>query len=88
MLLGCAGFAASFTFLSSIASKAGNGNLLMPVLSFPIIIPMLLVLVKASKKAMDGLDPSLIWPDLLVLLAIDVLVIALAYLLFPFLWKD
>jgi heme exporter protein B len=81
-------FAPIFTILSSIASKAGNSNLLMPVLSFPIIIPMLLVLIKASKKAMDGLDVSVIWPDLFVLLAIDIIVIALAYILFPFLWKD
>ena len=88
MLLGCIGFAATFTVLSSIASKAGNSNLLMPVLSFPLIIPMLLVLIKASKKAMDGLDIYVIWPDLFVLLAIDIIVIALAYILFPFLWKD
>lgn len=88
MLLGSSGFAAAFTMLSSIASKSGNGNLLMPVLSFPLIIPLLLVLIKASKKAMDGLDASLIWPDLLVLLAINVIMVALAWLLFPFLWRD
>ncbi|MEI6509004.1 MAG: heme exporter protein CcmB [Bacteroidota bacterium] len=88
MLIGCVGFAATFTMLSSIASKSGNSNLLMPVLSFPIIIPMLLVLIKASRNAMDGLDPSKIWPHLLVLFAIDFIVIALAYILFPFLWKD
>jgi heme exporter protein B len=88
MLLGCIGFAAAFTMLSSISAKTGNSNLLMPVLSFPIIIPMLLVLIKTSKKAMDGLDISLIWPDLLVLLGIDFIIIALAYILFPFLWKD
>jgi len=88
MFLGCIGFAATFTILSSIASKAGNSNLLMPVLSFPIIIPMLLVLIKASKKAMDGIDLSVILPDLFVLLAIDVIMVALAYILFPFLWKD
>ncbi len=88
MLIGCVGFAATFTMLSSIASKSGNSNLLMPVLSFPIIIPMLLVLIRASRNAMDGLDPSKIWPHLLVLFAIDFVVIALAYILFPFLWKD
>lgn len=87
-LLGCIGFSATFTMLSSIASKSGNSNLLMPVLSFPIIIPMLLVLIRACKNSMDALDASLIWPHLFVLLAIDVVVIALAYILFPFLWKD
>jgi heme exporter protein B len=88
MLLGCLGFSATFTLLSSIASKSGNGHLLMPVLSFPIIIPLLLVLIKASKKAMDGLDPSLLLPDLLVLLALNSIVIALSYVLFPYLWKE
>lgn len=88
ILLGSIGFSSTFTLLSSIASKSGNGNLLMPVLSFPVIIPLLLVAIKASKKAVDGLDPSLLTKDLLVLLAINMLVITLAYILFPFLWKD
>jgi len=88
VLLGCAGFGSTFTLLSSIASKAGNSHLLMPVLSIPVIVPLFLVLIKASKKAMDGIDPSLITPDLFVLFCINVLVITLAYLLFPFLWKN
>lgn len=88
LISGCLGFSSIFTLLSSIAAKSGNGHLLMPVLSFPIIIPLLLVLIKASKKAMDGIDTSLIIPDLLVVLAINFIVLALAYLLFPFLWKD
>lgn len=88
VLLGSTGFSATFTLLSSIAAKSGNGNLLMPVLSFPVIIPLLLVAIKAAKKAVDGLDSSLLTKDLLVLLAINTLIITLAYILFPFLWKD
>lgn len=88
MALGCIGFSTTFTLLSSIAAKSGNGHLLMPVLSFPIIIPLLLVLIKASKKAMDGIDTSLILPDLGAILAINFIVVALSYVLFPYLWKD
>lgn len=86
--LGAIGFSSTFTLLASIASKSGNGNLLMPVLSFPVIIPLLLVAIKAAKKAVDGLDPSLLTKDVLVLLAINTLIITLAYVLFPFLWRD
>lgn len=88
VILGSTGFSSTFTVLSSIASKSGNGNLLMPVLSFPVIIPLLLVAIKASKKAVDGIDVSFITKDLLVLLALNSLITALAYILFPFLWKD
>lgn len=86
--LGAAGLSSTFTLLASIASKSGNGNLLMPVLSLPVIIPLLLVAIKASKKAMDGIDVSLITKDALVLLALNALIIFMAYVLFPFLWKD
>jgi heme exporter protein B len=86
--LGGIGFSSTFTLISSIAAKSGNGNLLMPVLSFPVIIPLLLVAIKAAKKAVDDLDTSLLTKDLLVLLAINALIVTLAYLLFPFLWRD
>lgn len=88
VILGSTGFSSTFTVLSSIAAKSGNGNLLMPVLSFPVIIPLLLVAIKASKKAVDGIDVSLLTKDLLVLLALNGLITVLAYILFPFLWKD
>ncbi len=88
MFAGSLGFAGIFTFVSSIAAKAGNGSLIMPVLSFPVIIPLLLVLIRACKKAMDGIDGSLIWTDIGALLFLDIIIVALAYVLFPFLWKD
>lgn len=86
--MGCIGFAATFTMLSAIASKAGNSNLLMPVLSLPIIIPLLLILIKACKRAMDDLDPSLIYKDILVLFILNAMIVALAYILFPSVWKE
>jgi heme exporter protein B len=88
LVLASIGFAFTFTMISAIAQKSGNGNLLMPILSFPIIIPFLLLLIKSSKKAMDGIDVSLIYTDLLLLVAMNLLVAALAYVLFPFLWKE
>jgi heme exporter protein B len=88
LTLASIGFAFTFTMISAIAQKSGNGNLLMPILSFPIIIPFLLLLIKSSKKAMDGVDVSLIYTDLFLLVAMNILVAALAYILFPFLWKE
>lgn len=88
LTLASIGFAFTFTMISAIAQKSGNGNLLMPILSFPIIIPFLLLLIKSSKKAMDGVDVSLIYTDLLLLVAMNILVAVLAYILFPFLWKE
>ena len=85
ILLTSIGYAAVLTMMSAIASKAGNGYLLMPLLSFPVVLPLLLIAIKASKKAMDGIDSSMLYQDLGLLLVLNLLIAALAYYLFPFL---
>jgi heme exporter protein B len=88
VLLGSMSFSTVFTMLSAIASKAGNNGTLMAILSFPVIIPVILLLVKVSKAAMDGIDRSLSFGNIGVLLAINVIVIASSLILFPYLWRD
>ena len=88
LVLGAVGFAASLTLVSGIASKAENPATLMAVLSFPIILPLLLMLLKISKNAMDGLDRSVSSSEIWTVLAIDAIVLTLSWLLFPFLWKS
>lgn len=87
IVLGSIGFASSLTLLSGIASKADNSHILMAVLSFPVIISILLVVVKVTKNCIDGLDSSVSQPDLITLLAINCLVTAVSYLLFPYIWR-
>jgi heme exporter protein B len=88
VLLGAMSFSTVFTMLSAIASKAGNNGTLMAILSFPVIIPVILLLVKVSKAAMDGIDRSLSFGNIGVLLAINIIVIASSLILFPYLWRD
>ena len=88
VLLGSVSFSTVFTMISAIASKAGNNGTLMAILSFPVIVPVILVLIKISKAAMDGLDRGLSMGNIGVLVAINVIVIATSLILFPFLWRD
>jgi len=88
VVLGSTGFAAVFTMVAGISAKAGNNSTLMAILSFPIVIPLLLVLIKASKNAMDGLDRSVSLDELFVLLAINIITVAVSLVLFPYLWRD
>lgn len=88
VLLGSISFASVFTMISGIASKASNGGALMAILSFPVIIPLLVVLIKLSKNAMDGLDRSVSYDEIGVLLAINMIVVTTSLLLFPYLWRD
>lgn len=86
--LASVGFSGAFTMLSGIASRSNNSNVVMAVLSFPVIISTLLLVIKITKNCIDGLDPSISYNDLLSLAAIDALLVALSYILFPFVWKS
>lgn len=87
LILGSFGFSSLLTMVSAIAAKSNNNFTLMAILSFPIMMPLLTVLLKLSKNAIDGLEH---WDlnYLMVLMFINVIIIALSYLLFRYLWRD
>ncbi len=88
IVLGSMGFASTLTIVSAIAAKADGNAALMAILSFPLIIPMLLVVVKLAKNAMDDLDVSVSMDEIWVLLSIDAIVMALSLVLFPYIWRS
>lgn len=88
LLLTSMGFATSLTLLSSIAAKANNSSILMAVLSFPVVISILLMAIKVTKNCIDGLGFDASWDELLTLFAINCLVTAVSYLLFPYIWRS
>lgn len=88
-LLGALGLSLVFTMLAAIASKAMQQASLMAILGFPLILPQLLLLIRLSKTAFsevfrNGVPLQLI----LLLLALDLMIVLLSLILYPFLWKD
>lgn len=88
LFLGSVGFSITFTFISAISAKADNSATLMAVLSFPLIIPILLTLIKMSASALSLAPEAGIQRDITILVAIDLLLLAMAFVLYPFLWRD
>ena len=87
VLLGGWGLSLVFTFLAAIAAKAQQNAAIMAILGFPIIIPQLMLLMKLSNTVFSG-STGIPLETVLLLVALDILVIMLAIILFPFLWKD
>ncbi len=88
VILGGIGFALTFTLISAISSKASNNATLMPVLSFPVVIPVLSLLITLSKTAVLGIEgEDNTQNDIWVLLAIDGIMLVLSFILFPYLWR-
>ncbi len=88
VVLGGIGLALSLTLIAAIAARAGSGLGLMAILGFPIVLPMLLAVMRASRLALNGVAWSVTAKYLIGLVALDVLAVALAAILFPYLWRD
>lgn len=87
LLFSSSAFSGILSLMSAIASKANNISL-MAILSFPVIMPLLIVSIKLSKHAIDGLAWSVSYNYLLILIMLNFIVIALSTLLFAYLWRD
>ncbi|MBK8498893.1 MAG: heme exporter protein CcmB [Flavobacteriales bacterium] len=88
VVLGGIGFAAVLTLIAAIAARAGNGIGLMAILGFPIVLPMLLLVMRTSKLALDGVAFSVNATYFGGIVLLDVITVTLAWLLFPYLWRD
>lgn len=77
-----------FTFLAAIAARAQQNAALMAILGFPLIIPQVLILMRISNIAFSDVIQSGLGQLIGLLVGLDILVIALSVILFPFLWKD
>ena len=89
VILGGASISIVFTLMSAIAAKAQQNAALIAILGFPVILPQLLLLMRLSKAAFAEVFREGAVLQLAALIAgLDVLVIAMAIILFPYLWKD
>jgi heme exporter protein B len=60
----------------------------MAILSFPVILPVLMTLMRLSAIALRLIQDTSYQRDIINLLAIDVILLTLTFVLFPFIWKD
>ena len=85
---GSIGMAAALTVISAIVAKAGSRNALLPVLSFPILVPLLLPGVNAMIYALAGLSVVEALPDLTLMVSYTGVLVTVSYLVFEVLWCD
>ncbi|WP_370088935.1 heme exporter protein CcmB [Ekhidna sp.] len=88
LVLGCIGLSSAFTMVSAIAFRTNNRSIMMAVLGFPIIIPVLILSISNSYKILDGFILMQIQGNMATLFSVDVIIIALTFVLFPFTWKS
>lgn len=88
VLLGSIGYIAVGTLLSAMAVQARTRDVLLPILLFPVTIPVLLAAVKASNGYLLGLEMTEIQPWLSLLITYDLIFTAVAFMVFDYVVEE
>ncbi len=88
IVLGSIGYAAVGTLLSSMAVQTRTRDLLLPVLLFPIVIPVLVAAVKASSGILNGSASDFILPSINLIVVFDLVMVALGYMFFDYIVEE
>lgn len=86
--LGSIGIAISSTTIAAIISRASAKGNLFAVLAFPILLPLILILLEITKVCIGGVGLSNGLVELGMLVSYDVIMFTIGILLFDFIWKD
>ena len=88
LVLGATGISGILTLVSAIAAKTNNNLGLISILGFPVMVPVIMAVIKSGKNAADMLSFSVNTKYLVALGGLDVIIIALSFILFPYLWRE
>ena len=88
LLLGSLSISNCLTLVSAIGYQVKNNSIIISVLSFPVIIPILLILIKISKLSSSEFSFNLIQDDIYLLILLNIIMISITKVLFNFLWRN
>jgi len=88
ILLGSIGFVAVGTLLSTMAVQTRTRDVLLPILLFPVLIPVMIAAVKASSGFLQGIELAEILPWLNLLLVYDIIFTAVAFMVFDYVVEE
>jgi heme exporter protein B len=88
IILGSWAYSTIGTLLAAMAAQARNREILLPVLLFPVLIPVLVAAVRASTGILDGLEMAYIWPSLNIIISYGLVMPVLGYMFFDLIVED
>jgi heme exporter protein B len=83
LVLGCVGYASISTFYAGMLARLRGREVLLPLLAFPLVVPVVLASVQATKGLAEGVDLAEVSNWWRLLAVFDVIYVAACGLLFP-----
>ncbi|MBT3323434.1 MAG: ABC transporter permease [Anaerolineae bacterium] len=88
ILLGSIGYTAVGTLLSAMSVQTRTRDVMLPILLFPVIVPVLIAAVKASGGYLQNLPLDQILPWINLLIVYDVIFIAISFMVFDYVVEE
>ena len=88
VILGSVALASVTTILSSIIAKASSKNGLLPILGFPILLPLVVIGVDATYLSIHSADWATFLQSILFMIAYSGVMIIVSIWVFPLIWLD
>jgi heme exporter protein B len=88
VIFGNFGIVSASTIIAAIIAKANSKGTLYPVLAFPVLLPLLLTLIDATKQSAEGVPLIELMGDFQILISYTVVVTVVSIFLFKFIWED
>ncbi|MGM0651507.1 MAG: heme exporter protein CcmB [Bacillota bacterium] len=87
LILGSLCLAGTTTILSAITAKAGAKNSLLPVIAFPVLLPVLLMSIQGTTAALAGMRAVDAYSEIVFLFSFLVIIVTASLLLFTYVWE-
>ena len=88
VLLGSIGYVAVGTLLSTMTVQTRTRDILLPILLFPLVVPVLIAAVKASGGILQGLPFNDIRNWINLLIVYDVIFVSIAFMFFDYVVEE
>jgi heme exporter protein B len=87
-VIGNIGLSSVLTIIAALISKANSKGTLYPVLSFPLLLPLMLTTINSTWLTIEGANIDQLAGDFQIVISYTIVVITASFLLFDFIWND
>lgn len=88
IFLGNFGLSAVMTIIAALISKSSSKGTLYPVLSFPLLLPLMLTAINATWLSIEGTDAGQLFGEIQIMVSYSIVIITASFLLFDLVWND
>jgi heme exporter protein B len=88
VIIGNFGLTAVMTIIAALISKSNSKGTLYPVLSFPLLLPLLLTVINATWMSFEGTSFGEVSAEFQILVSYTIVVLTASFLLFDLVWND